>query len=91
VEKASSKAQRLSLGVAAWAAAAGEPFIFGLPDDGEREFLRSVGLEAAGFLAIRGPEATKQYTTRRDGSTFNLPSSSGRPYYWLTEAVVRMR
>jgi methyltransferase (TIGR00027 family) len=88
VEKSTSEAQRLFLGVAGWAAAAGEPLIFGIPDDRELEFLQSAGLEAVSFLAVRGPEAMKKYATRRDGSTFNLPSYSGRQTYWLTEAVV---
>ena len=80
--------QRVSLNVGSRRAADGEPWIFGLPDDGEHEFLRTAGLEPVSFLAIRGPEAVKRYATRRDGTTIQAPPITGRPYYWLTEAVV---
>jgi methyltransferase (TIGR00027 family) len=90
-ESARSDAQTVSRQIAGRVAAGGEPWIFGIPDNGEREFLQSAGLEATRFLATRSSEATKQYATRRDGSTIQIPPLTGRPYYWLTEAVVPVR
>jgi methyltransferase (TIGR00027 family) len=87
-ERARSDAQTVSRQIAGRVSAAGEPWIFGLPDDGEHEFLRGAGLKATRLLATRSAEATKQYATRRDGSTIKIPPHTGRPYYWLTEAVV---
>ena len=81
----------VSLNVGSRRAADGEPWIFGLPDDGEHEFLRTTGLEPVSFLAIRGPEAVNRYATRRDGTTIQTPPIAGRPYYWLTEAMVPAR
>jgi methyltransferase (TIGR00027 family) len=78
----------VALNVASKVATAGEPFIFGLPDNGERGFLRSAGLDASMFLAVGGDQAMKLYATRRDGTTIEIPPFTGRPYYWLTEAVV---
>jgi methyltransferase (TIGR00027 family) len=81
-------AERVSTRVAA----SGEPWIFGLPDDAEREFLRKIGLQADSFLAVSGPEATKRYVTRKDGSTIPIPPPyGGKPAYWLTEAFVAVR
>ena len=90
--KAQTGDQHPSVRLASQAAASGEPWIFGLPDDGEREFLRKIGLQANSFLAIRGPEAIKRYVTRRDGSTIQIqPPYGGKQSYWLTEALVAAR
>lgn len=45
-----------------------EPWIFGFPINGERDFLRSVGLELRQSFMIGGEESVKQYLTRADGS-----------------------
>src|SRR5690606_33424841 len=65
----------------------GEPWIFGFPDGREGEFLKSVGLEIGELLPIVGPEATKRYLTRRDGTTITItpPTASigaALPFRW---------
>jgi methyltransferase (TIGR00027 family) len=87
--KAQADDQHPMARIAGQVAASGEPWIFGLPDDGEREFLRNIGLQAETFLAVRGPDAIKRYVTRKDGSTIQVPVPySGKQSYWLTEALV---
>jgi methyltransferase (TIGR00027 family) len=88
IEGARPDSQKVSRDIAGRVSAAGEPWIFGLPDNGEHEFLRSAGLEATRLLATRSSAATEQYVTRRDGSTIQIPPHSGRPYCWLAEAIV---
>jgi methyltransferase (TIGR00027 family) len=48
----------------------GEPWIFGLPDTRESEFFKECGLDAQEIMTCFGPEATKRYLTRSDGSRF---------------------
>ena len=45
-----------------------EPWVFGLPVGGEREFLREFGLELREALTIGGEESLKRYLTRADGT-----------------------
>lgn len=45
-----------------------EPWVFGVPVDGEREFLAALGLELREAFVIGGEESLKRYTTRADGS-----------------------
>jgi methyltransferase (TIGR00027 family) len=45
-----------------------EPWVFGLPVDGEREFLAACGLELREVLTIGGPESIARYLTRADGT-----------------------
>ena len=45
-----------------------EPWVFGFPIGGERDFLQSVGLELRQSFTIGGEESVKQYLTRADGS-----------------------
>jgi methyltransferase (TIGR00027 family) len=45
-----------------------EPWIFGFPVNGERDILRSVGLELQQSFMIGGEESVKLYLTRADGS-----------------------
>ena len=45
-----------------------EPWVFGFPIGGERDFLRAVGLELRQSFTIGGEESVKQYLTRADGS-----------------------
>ena len=49
---------------------AGEPWIFGVPDIGEEEFLRKQGLELREALPLGGPETQKRYLTRGDGTPY---------------------
>jgi methyltransferase (TIGR00027 family) len=73
---------------------AGEPWIFGLPDTGEREFLVRLGLELLHLLPVGGPESMKRYMTRSDGRPYiEIPppqqqAQSQRGGYCLAEAVV---
>jgi methyltransferase (TIGR00027 family) len=45
-----------------------EPWLFGLPTDGEREFLSGLGLDVREVLTIGGEESIKRYLTRADGT-----------------------
>ncbi|MGH9645420.1 MAG: class I SAM-dependent methyltransferase [Bryobacteraceae bacterium] len=73
---------------------AGEPWIFGIPDIGEQEFLRNQGLELREALPLGGPESFKRYLTRGDGTPYiEVPpaqqqAQSQRGGYSLAEAVV---
>lgn len=73
---------------------AGEPWIFGFPDAGEREFLGKLGLELRELLPLGGQESMKRYLTRGDGTPY-LPipppqqqAQAQRGGYCLAEAVV---
>jgi O-methyltransferase involved in polyketide biosynthesis len=73
---------------------AGEPWIFGLPDNGEREYLGRFGLEAGDPLPVGGPESVRRYLTRSDGTIVGgqMPTERGAgqgPMYYLIEATVR--
>jgi hypothetical protein len=45
-----------------------EPWLFGLPVEGEQAFLRELGLELREAFAIGGEESLKRYVTRSDGT-----------------------
>lgn len=45
-----------------------EPWVFGLPIDGEKEFVESVGLELRELLTVGSDESVRRYLTRTDGS-----------------------
>jgi methyltransferase (TIGR00027 family) len=45
-----------------------EPWVFGFPIGGERDFLREVDLELRHSMAVGGEESVKRYLTRADGS-----------------------
>jgi methyltransferase (TIGR00027 family) len=45
-----------------------EPWVFGLPVRGEREFLREFGLELREAFAIGGEESIKRFVTKSDGT-----------------------
>lgn len=45
-----------------------EPWVFGIPLDGEREFLSGLGLELRRTLRIGSEESVRQYLTRADGT-----------------------
>ncbi len=46
-----------------------EPWVFGIPPDGEQAFLAGVGLELGELLTVGGEESVRRYLTRSDGST----------------------
>jgi methyltransferase (TIGR00027 family) len=74
---------------------ADEPWIFGLPDNAEHEYLRRFGLEAGDALPIGGAESVSRYLTRADGTTVGgmRAADQGGPnqaaVYQLIEATVR--
>ena len=45
-----------------------EPWLFGVPVDGEREFFAGTGLELREFFVIGGDESLKRYATKADGT-----------------------
>jgi methyltransferase (TIGR00027 family) len=45
-----------------------EPWVFGLPVGGEREYLRELGLELREAFMVGGEESLKRYVTRSDGT-----------------------
>lgn len=45
-----------------------EPWLFGIPVDGERAFFEGTGLELREFFVIGGEESVKRYVTKADGS-----------------------
>jgi methyltransferase (TIGR00027 family) len=45
-----------------------EPWVFGLPGGGEREYLADLGLELRESFTIGGEESLARYTTRADGT-----------------------
>jgi len=59
-----------------------EPWVFGFPVGGEREFLREVGLELREALTIGGDESLKRYLTRANGTQVGAET--------LAESMARM-
>src|SRR5262249_18289876 len=45
-----------------------EPWVFGVPVGGEREFIAGCGLELRDLLTIGGEESLKRYVTKSDGT-----------------------
>lgn len=66
----------------------GEPWIFGIEEGQEREFLGSVGLELRELMSMSGEEATRRYLTRSDGSPFVTILAPPRAMYCILEAGV---
>lgn len=66
----------------------GEPWIIGLPDGAEAEFLHNTGLELKQLLPFNGVEAVKRYRTRRDGTTVGTASATDYSATNLVEATV---
>jgi methyltransferase (TIGR00027 family) len=67
---------------------AGEPWLGGLPENAEREFLKDLGLQMRELLPIGGEESVKRYLTRSDGTIFGDIPASPRQVYCLAEATV---
>jgi len=59
-----------------------EPWVFGLPLGGEREFLGELGLDLREAFAVGGEESLKRYLTRADGTQVGAQA--------LAEATARM-
>jgi len=67
---------------------AGEPWLSGLPDNSERDYLKDLGLEMHELLPVGGEESVKRYLTRSDGTIYGLIPASPRTAYCLAEASV---
>ena len=59
-----------------------EPWVFGLPVGGEREFLREFGLEVREMFTVGGEDSAKRYLTRADGTQVGAQA--------IAEAMARM-
>ncbi len=66
----------------------GEPWLSGLPNNGEREFLKGLGLDMGELLPVGGEESFKRYLTRADGSIFGTIPATPQTAYCLVEATV---
>jgi methyltransferase (TIGR00027 family) len=67
---------------------AGEPWIFGLPDRSEKEYLSGLGLELRKVMGMNSAEAVESYLTRADGSIFGLTPATEQQGYLILEAAV---
>jgi methyltransferase (TIGR00027 family) len=67
---------------------AGEPWLSGLPDKAEEEFLNGVGLELRKVMGLNSPEAVEKYLTRADGSIFGTLPATEQQTYLILEAAV---
>jgi methyltransferase (TIGR00027 family) len=68
---------------------AGEPWIFGLPDQNEKAFLNDLGFDIRDILGVNSVEAIQKYLTRADGTIFGVMPATDRQWYLILEAVVR--
>ena len=59
-----------------------EPWVFGLPIGGEREFLRELGLDLREMFTVGGEDSAKRYLTRADGTQVGAQA--------IAEAMARM-
>lgn len=59
-----------------------EPWVFGLPTGGEREYLSELGLEVRDEMSLFGEDAAARYLTRADGTQVGAEA--------LAEALARM-
>jgi methyltransferase (TIGR00027 family) len=59
-----------------------EPWVFGIPVDAEREFLREFGLELRSAFTIGGEESLERYLTKVDGTQVGAQA--------IAEAMARM-
>ena len=67
---------------------AGEPWLFGLPDRQEEEFLHDLGLELRKVMGMNSAEAVETYLTRADGTIFGAVPAMDRQGYLILEARV---
>jgi len=70
----------------------GEPWLFGIPDGGEKDFFAQVGFDVAEALRMVSDEATRRYATRKDGTVVGMsvggwqaPQQGARLGYTLVE------
>ncbi len=67
---------------------ANEPWIFGLPDNSEKEFLSNLGWELRKVMGINSAEAVEKYLTRTDGSIFGFFPATAQQAYLILEAAL---
>jgi methyltransferase (TIGR00027 family) len=67
---------------------AGEPWIFGLPDQNEKAFMNDLGFDIRDILGVNSAEAIQKYLTRADGSIFGVMPATDRQWYLILEAAV---
>lgn len=60
-----------------------EPWVFGIPVDGERAFLGEFGLELREAMTIGGEDSLRRYATKADGTQVGAQA--------MAEAMARMR
>jgi hypothetical protein len=65
----------------------GEPWIFGVPDEREREFFKECGLNVSEVISCFGREAARRYLTRADGTTLGSVRGGGPRRGTLTTAI----
>lgn len=53
-----------------------EPWVFGVPLDGEQQFMADAGLELREMLVIGGPESIARYLTRKDGTVVGAEATA---------------
>ena len=70
---------------------AGEPWLSGIPEGKERQYLAAVGLRLTDLLPQGSAEATKRYRTRRDGSLVGSEPASFPSVGCFIAAVVPPR
>jgi methyltransferase (TIGR00027 family) len=57
----------------------GEPWLFGIPDTGEREFFRGCGLELRESISLVRGDRVERYLTRADGTRLSRGSWGRQP------------
>jgi cyclopropane fatty-acyl-phospholipid synthase-like methyltransferase len=67
---------------------AGEPWIFGVPDRKEEEFLSELGFTVRKVLGMSSIEAVETYLTRADGSIVGKMPGNDQQGYLILEAAV---
>lgn len=72
----------------------GEPWVFGIPDGKEAEFVNSAGLDLTEHVSLLVTSAdARKFLTRQDGSTvgdvqYPAPGTAQRTVHWLAVATV---
>ena len=66
-----------------------EPWLFGLPVGGEKEFLAELGMQLRELLTIGSEEAARRYLTRADGTTMGAEGHA-KAEALRTAALARM-
>jgi methyltransferase (TIGR00027 family) len=65
---------------------ANEPWIFGLPDRGEKEFLSDLGWDLRNIMGVNSNEAVEKYLRRANGSIFGFFPATPQQGYLILQA-----